>query len=134
MPLKSRKRSNSGHRADLGIYVRSSWEANFARFLNWQKMEWSYESKTFWFENIKRGTRSYTPDFYVKDKKKGWFYVEVKGWMDQKSRTKLARMAKYYPDVRIEIIGRDFFNDCERKGLCRLIPYWECKHNLPDST
>ena len=127
MALVKRKRSNSGYRDDLGIYVRSSWEANYARFLNWQKIKWSYESKTFWFEGIKRGTRSYTPDFYLEDKK---MYIEVKGWMDQKSQTKLKRMAKYFPEVKIQVVGRDFFNDCERKKICRLIPHWECKHNL----
>src|SRR5215471_1288173 len=60
-----------GRRKDLDDrYFRSSWEANYARYLNFLKSrgeihDWQYESNTFWFHKIKRGTRSYTPDFKV---------------------------------------------------------------------
>lgn len=117
--------AKAGWREDLGRYFRSSWEANYARFLNFSKVGWKYEHKTFWFSNIKRGTRSYTPDFYLPDEN---VYHEVKGWFDPKSTTKLKRMAKYHPDVKVIVIGREWFADANRKGLCRLIPNWECNH------
>lgn len=34
-------------------------------------------------------------------------YHEVKGWMDPRSVTKIDRMAKYYPDVRLIVIGKN---------------------------
>ena len=121
----SRKQvSKGGWRDDLGRFVRSSWEANYARFLTFSKVRWEYEPKTFWFP-VKRGTRSYTPDFYLPDEDA---YHEIKGWLDPKSMTKLKRMAKYYPDVKIVVIGGRWFSDANRKGLCRLIPNWECSH------
>lgn len=120
-------RSKSGKRSDIGdTYFRSAYEANYARFLNWQKTKWEYEVKTFWFEKIKRGTRSYTPDFWLPEE--GVFH-EVKGWMDPKSITRMDRMARYYPEVKVIIIGGDFFKDIEKKRLCLIVPGWECSHN-----
>src|SRR5262245_38786075 len=83
-----------GTRADLGIYVRSGWEANTARYYNWliargQLYRWQYEPDTFEFPTIRRGSRFYTPDFKLWDTAASVpYYVEVKGHMDQKSRTK----------------------------------------------
>jgi hypothetical protein len=121
----------AGRRADLDDrYFRSRWEANYARYLTFAKVRWEYEPKTFWFEAVKRGTRSYTPDFWIPAE--GVFH-EVKGFMDPESATKLKRMAKYFPDVRVVIINKEWFSQAERQGLCRLIPFWECRHTRADS-
>jgi len=120
-------RGKGGRRSDMGgRYFRSKWEANYARFLNFTKVKWEFEPTTFWFEGIKRGTRSYTPDFWLPER---GCYHEVKGWMDDKSRVKLERMARFHPDVNIIVIDKDWFASAERNGLCGLIPHWECKHN-----
>jgi hypothetical protein len=94
------------------FYTRSSWEITIAKYLQLLKeigsiKDWNYEPKTFWFENIKRGVRSYKPDFEVIYKTGEIHYWEVKGWMDKKSKTKLKRMAKYYPNVFIEVITKE---------------------------
>jgi len=125
-------RGSAGKRADLGgLYVRSSWEANYARYLNWlvdhgEIASWEYEPDTFVFEAIKRGTRSYMPDFKVVNNDGSVEYHEVKGWMDQKSTTKLNRMAKYYPEVKIVLIDEAAY-DGIRKSAQKLIPHWEVK-------
>lgn len=120
-----------GRRVDLGDqFFRSAWEANFARYLNFLQtngdiFKWEYEPDTFWFEAIKRGTRSYLPDFKVWDSEESNpYYYEVKGWMDAKSKTKLKRMAKYYPDVKIILFGQKDYNSL-RKGLSAIIKNWE---------
>lgn len=124
--VRHARRGKFGRRKDLNNrFFRSTYEANYARFLNYTKQPWVYESKTFWFENIRRGIRSYTPDFYLKQIDE---YHEVKGWMDRKSKTKLKRMKKYFPKVKVIVIDRSWFQDANRKGLCRLIPGWECSH------
>ncbi len=81
---------------------------------------WKYEPKTFWFLKIKRGVRSYKPDFRVvyPDKSVVWF--EVKGWMDPRSATKLKRMSKYYPKVVIRVIDKEWFKDVPTF----LVPGW----------
>ena len=95
-------------------YFRSSWEANYARYLQFLKekgqiKEWLHEPQTFWFENIKRGTRSYLPDFKVIRNNDSHYWVEVKGYMDNKSNTKLKRFKKYYPNEEMHLITSDWF-------------------------
>jgi hypothetical protein len=36
-------------------------------------------------------------------------WVEVKGYMDAKSNTKLKRFRKYYPSEPIRIVGKEWF-------------------------
>jgi len=87
---------------------------SFALFLQIKKQgglikDWEYEPQTFWFEKIRRGVRSYKPDFklYHNDNSTSW--VEVKGYMDAKSKTKLKRFKKYYPEEKIEVVSSDWF-------------------------
>jgi hypothetical protein len=110
-----------GWREDLDKYFRSSWEANYARYLNYIKEPWEYEPKEFEFP-IKRGNRTYKPDFWL-PKKQNW--IEIKGYMDQKSKTKLNRFKKYYPEEfekLIIITEQEYKEIAKYKGL---IPYWE---------
>jgi len=91
------------------IFFRSSWEHKYALILEiWKGLgavkAWEHEPETFWFEKIKRGVRSYTPDFKVFWTDGRIEYHEVKGWMDGKSKTKLKRMAKYHPSVKMVLI------------------------------
>lgn len=124
-------RGKQGKRPDLdNRYFRSSWEANYARYLNFlvkQKNihKWDYEVDTFFFDEIKRGTRSYMPDFKIWETESSEpYYIEVKGWMDDKSRTKLNRMAKYFPCIKIVLIQKKEYMEIQRK-LKNLIPFWE---------
>lgn len=123
-------RARRGYRDDLGkIFFRSRWEANYARFLNLLKANgeiraWEYEADTFWFEAIRRGIRSYTPDFKVRDRSGATYYVEVKGWMDPKSKTKLKRMKKYYPAIDLRLFGEKAYRELDRK-LGKAIAGWE---------
>ncbi len=104
-------RTKSGKRADLGDrFFRSSWEANYARYLNWLKdrkeiLDWEYEPQLFVFAGVTRGPISYTPDFKVFETDGSYRWHEVKGWMDSKSKSKLRRMAKFYPEETVIIIG-----------------------------
>ena len=122
--------ANAGWRiiGDTHNYYRSTWEANYARWLEWNCKKglirsWDHEFKTFWFENIKRGVRSYLPDFFVIYPDDTCEYHEVKGYMDAKSATKLKRMAKYYPRVKVVLIDSKCYQSIAK--FKRLIPGWE---------
>ena len=96
------------------IYFRSSWEYYYAIFLEKLKQggkikDYFHEPKCFWFENIKRGIRSYLPDFLIIHLNGSEEWVETKGLMCNKSITKMKRMAKYYPEVKIRLVGADWF-------------------------
>jgi len=124
-------RCHRGRRADIGpMFFRSAWEANYARYLNLLLRQgrivgWAYEPETFWFEAVRRGSRSYTPDFRV-DRGGGAqpYYVEVKGWMDARSKTKIKRMAKYHPTVELRVVTERSYQDIANK-LGPAIPGWE---------
>jgi hypothetical protein len=107
---------------DQCIFLRSLWEFNYAQILENRKRlgiirNWRYEPITFWFLQIKRGTRSYKPDFEVTLLDGSIEYHEVKGWMTPRSRTALKRMAKYHPDVVIRLIGPEEYRTLRRGGV-----------------
>lgn len=96
---------------DRKYYLKSSWELSYAKYLdellsNGKIVEWEYEPDTFWFERIKRGIRSYTPDFKVKYLDGKVEYHEVKGYLDSKSKTKLNRMRIYHPEIKMKLVDR----------------------------
>jgi len=110
-------------------YYRSRWEANYARYLEWLKVnnkivDWKHEDTTFWFEGIKRGVMSYLPDFHVFKADGIEEYHEVKGWMDDRSKTKLKRMAKYHPNIILILIDSKSYRVLE-KEMKDIIPDWE---------
>jgi len=122
-PQNTYSRCKRGWRriGDKRIYFRSRMEANYARYLEFSGVKWEYESKTFWFSGIKRGVVSYTPDFFIPDKN---IFIETKGWMDDKSRTKIKRMAKYHPDVKLIIVDYKTYKSIERQ-VGQIVPGWE---------
>lgn len=126
-------RVKGGRRSDLdNKFFRSAWEANYARYLNLLMTlgaveSWEFEPETFWFEGIRRGTLSYKPDFRV-------FYrgdpvpeyVEIKGWIMPKDRTKWRRMKKYHPTIKLVIVNAKQYYAIQRKWASS-IPNWERK-------
>jgi hypothetical protein len=117
-------------------YYRSRWEANYARYLEHARLqgevvEWKHEPTTFWFEGIKRGVTNYLPDFYVKYSDGREEYHEVKGWMDAKSATKIKRMGKYHPQVKLVVIERKHYMQLE-KSYCKAIEGWELLEKKPN--
>jgi len=57
--------------------------------------EFQYEPREFEFTEIRRGNRFYLPDFFLPHENR---FVEVKGFLDKDSKTKLKRFMKYYPE------------------------------------
>ncbi len=110
-------------------FYRSRWEANYASYLEWLKTgghiaDWKHEPKTFWFEGVKRGTVSYLPDFWVVENDGTDAFHEVKGWMDDRSKTKIKRMEKYYPEVKLVVIDSKGYAAL-KKSVSSLVPGWE---------
>lgn len=110
------------------FYARSTWEGNYARYLQFQKehrliKEWLHEPETFWFDGIKRGVCSYLPDFKVTKLDESIEFHEVKGWMDPRSITKIKRMAKYHPTIALRVIDAKAYKVLA-KQLKNIIPGW----------
>lgn len=136
------KYTKTGFRQDINLNVRSNWEANFVRILNGYKIKFEFEPTVFAFP-IKRGTKGYTPDFYL-TKSDEW--VEIKGYLDDKSKIKLRRFKRYYPEEFEKLVciiskyskeACSFMDEIEvpkiihyediRSEYSSLIPNWEGK-------
>ena len=103
-PGSSYTRGRGGYRRDLNHYVRSSWEANYARVLLHEGVQYEYEKKTF---QMSDGS-TYTPDFYIPERDT---YVEVKGWWTKSARLKVEKFRHEFPQLKLEILGPDSYND-----------------------
>lgn len=115
-------------------FMKSIWERNYARYLQWLKekgeiKDWQYESQIFVFEKIQFGNRSYKPDFKVIENDGSYCWHEVKGFMSPASKTKLKRMAKYYPKEEIVLIDEEQYRALSSQ-LRKLIPNWEVDRNV----
>ncbi len=118
-----------------GIKFRSKAEANYGAYLTWLKSVgeltgWFYEPKTFWFTpdmvckgGVRRGVTSYKPDFHVCTRAGRFEWHEVKGYMDKRSKTALARMARYYPSEKVVVIDAKQMTALKRQ-VGGIVPGW----------
>ena len=110
-------------------YYRSSWEANYARYLEQQKQSglicnWEHECERFWFDPDVVGCVSYLPDFRVTNNDASVEYHEVKGWMDEDSATKIRRMAEFHPEIKLVVRDPAWYKANQRQ-LSQTVPGWE---------
>jgi DNA-directed RNA polymerase subunit RPC12/RpoP len=120
--------SAAGFRRDLGHYVRSSWEADFARVLRHLGVEYQYEPRRFALARPDGSPLTYAPDFYVPESR---CFYEIKGWMDERSAEKVRLFREQYPDETLIVIDKTQFAELQMRyaGLVE----WECP-KVPDST
>ena len=109
------------------MWVRSGWERNYCAYLDWLKdlgeiQDWAYEPDEFEFP-VKRGTRFYKPDFKVTNSDGSVEFHEVKGHWTGKAKTQVKRFGKYYPELKLVIIGKEAYKAIAEKSA--LIPGWE---------
>lgn len=95
-----------------GQMYRSGWERNVARYLDHlvatgevERVE--YEPERFFFP-VKRGNKSYLPDFKVWYPDGSYEWWEVKGYMDNDSKIKLRRFALHHTEesLKLKLIDR----------------------------
>ncbi len=100
-------------------FFRSTWEANYARFLDMvlaegQIRSWEHEQEVFWFEGARRRNLAYVPDFRVTGLDGNEVYHEVKGWMDQRSLINISKMAEHFPAVALRVVDKDRYHEIRR--------------------
>ncbi len=86
-------------------------EEEFARILDFYKVAWEYEPKTFelrWDEEGKV-TQAFSPDFYLPEQD---LYIELTT-MEQrlitKKHRKIRQLRVLYPDINIKLLNRSDF-------------------------
>jgi cytidylate kinase len=97
-----------------------SSEEEFAKLLDFYRIRWLYEPKTFILECDSEGniTSAFTPDFYLPDFD---LYIELttqrQRLVNYKNR-KIRRLKELYPNINIKMIyGKDYKNILRKFGL-----------------
>lgn len=81
------------------IWMRSSYEIAYAKYLDSLGIIWQYEPKTFDLGNC-----TYTPDFYIPTID---IYIEIKGWWRPDALQKFKLFRKQYPKLCILIFTKE---------------------------
>ena len=95
-------------------------ELECAKLLDYYRVPWEYEPRTFVLEEAEDGTviEAFKPDFYLPDQE---LYLEVtvmKQSLVTRKNRKLRRLRQLYPEVRIKLFyERDFERIASRYGL-----------------
>jgi hypothetical protein len=106
-------------RAERGPIFAHPSEAEFAGILDFYKIRWQYEPKTFPLQWDAQGRvlESFTPDFYLPDQD---LYIELttqkQGLVTKKNR-KVRLLKQRYPQINIKVFyGRDFERLLQKYG------------------
>lgn len=105
----------TGYRADIGHFVRSTWEANFARILKHLGVSYEFEKTTVRFPD----GRAYRPDFWMPGLQ---CHIEIKGYETTESKRKHRQTLQQ--GIPVFIIDGSRYRILEQK-YANLIPEWE---------
>lgn len=110
-----------GYRNDIGHSVRSTLEANYARYLIYNKIKYEFEPRPFIIDTDK-GKASCWIDFYLVDTDE---WVETKNYMGRDIK-KIELTRDQYPTAKIKILYADSIEWRKiEKEYSILIPLWE---------
>lgn len=113
--------AKGGYREDIGHYVRSRWEADYARVLVFLGEPYAYEPRTFLLTRADGAVLTYTPDFYLPRLAK---YVEIKGFMRHLDAEKIRLFGEQYPEETLEVVLKAEFAALEL--MYKTLVAWEC--------
>ena len=92
------------------IYMRSSYEIAYAKYLDKNNIKWLYEPKAF--ELLVNGKETtYTPDFYLPDLNR---YIEIKGYWRVDAREKFKQFINIYNSIDLIVFGK---NELVKMGI-----------------
>jgi hypothetical protein len=107
------------HSSSLPEFAHSS-EREFARVMDFYRVRWEYEPRTFPVEwdDHQNVIAAFTPDFFLPDLD---LYIEIttmKQSLVTKKNRKIRRLRELYPDINIKVLyERDYRNLIWKYGL-----------------
>jgi len=102
------KFGKTGYRKDLGVFVKSSWEANVFRIYRYLGYTVQYEPKSFKLSSGK----TYRPDFYIIELD---LWIEVKGRWLKDAYERFLNFKQEYSTLFIQVIGPDKYKEMIKK-------------------
>lgn len=127
-----------GHRADIGAWIERRGvevsadrgaatpgfvhpsEGEFARVLDFYRIRWHYEPKSFPLAWDQAGhvTEAFTPDFYLPDLDLYLELTTLKQSLVTDKNRKIRKFRELYPDTQLKVFyGRDFRSLVQKYGL-----------------
>ena len=89
-----------------GLFAHPS-EAEIARLLDFYRVRWEYEPRSFvleWSEDG-RPVKSFTPDFYLPDYDLYLEVTTVRPSLTNKKNRKVRQLKELYPDINIKLLA-----------------------------
>ncbi len=104
------------HEAEADQFMHSS-EEEFAHMLDFYRIRWQYEPRTFFLEWDSEGNvvEAFSPDFYLPDQD---LFIELttqKPRQAWKKNRKIRRMKELYPDINVRLIDKRGFESLLKK-------------------
>jgi hypothetical protein len=90
-------RGYAGYRKDIGHFVRSTPEANYARILQYEGIEYKYEHMRYPIVRKDGREQTFCPDFYLVEEDR---YIEIKGFEKEDSMQKYECFRQQYPHIK----------------------------------
>jgi len=123
--LEIRENLNKNNRLDKkfknaeNIKFAHNSEKEFSKILNFYRIKWEYEPKTFTLRFDRKGnpTVSFTPDFYLPDLD---LYIELTTLNQKlvtKKNCKIKKLKELYPDINIKLFYKKDYNSLLFKYL-----------------
>jgi hypothetical protein len=123
--LKIRKNSNKNNRLDSkfknaeNVKFAHESEKEFTKILDFYRIKWEYEPKTFVLSLDKKGNPdvSFTPDFYLPEYD---LYIELTTLNQKlvtKKNRKIKKLRELYPDINIKLFYKKDYNSLIFKYL-----------------
>lgn len=141
--LAAEQRRIGAHLAEIGAWIESGRaegqpeqatsgpafvhpsEAELARVLDFYRIRWEYEPKSFplaWNE-AGQPTEAFTPDFYLPDLDLYLELTTLKQSLVTDKNRKVRKLRELYPDIRLKVFyGRDFRSLIQKYGVSPLAP------------
>lgn len=112
----------SYYRGDKPPRFATETELEAARILDYYRIEWMYEPKTFILEQDDDGNilEAFTPDFYLPDLDLYLEVTQMKQSLVTAKNRKVRKMSERYPDVRVKLFYKSDFEQLARKYNLRL--------------
>lgn len=88
-------------------------EGVFARLLDFYRIRWEYEPRTFPLESDENGNlvEAFSPDFYLPDSDLFVELTTMKQSLVTKKNRKVKRLRELYPDIKIRLLYQKDFED-----------------------
>lgn len=115
---KNNKLGQENKNAENIIFAHES-EKEFARILDFYRIKWEYEPKTFTLELDKDGIpkKSFTPDFYLPDLDLFIELTTLNQKLVTKKNGKIKKLKQMYPDINVKLFYKKDYNSLLFKYL-----------------